>query len=274
MAGEDNLVGVMDPESEVSLTGGVDRPRIDDALYQQAPTPGPADYVPGADGMPVPAVPTAMPFAPPLAVDTLVCMADESKYVIRGAFGYVLAEFPPDLVDVRPDLSRVVGPSTMLRAVMDCPAPQRAELLQLILGPVRGYLAGWQSLLLGTSSLEDWLWKHGPFQVEPLRPACLHYVRQMTDFQDADTSIFVERLCTARKTSDGVYLSMRDSQIHGCTMREPRDQRTEQRIECFDMRKIELGQQRIARGQTFDVDAALRGAEDPNQPDYHGGIFQ
>jgi len=274
MSAEETLLGIMDPGTEVDLTGGVDRPRADDALYQQAPTPGPADYVPDADGMPKPAVPVAMPFAPPLAVDTLTCMADESRFVIRGDFREVLVEFRPDVVETKPDLSRAVAPAVMLRAILDCPTPRRAGLLRVILGPVRGYLAWRQAQVLGAGSLEALLWRHGPVRVEPIRPACIHYVRQMTDLQDADTAIFVERLCTARKTSDGVYLSMRDSQIHGCTMREPRDQKSEERIECFDMRKIELGRERIASGQTFDVDAALKGAEDPQNPGHRSGIFQ
>lgn len=97
--------------------------------------------------------------------------------------------------------------------------------------------------------------------VEPLRPACKHYARQMTDVQDDSDFRFIARLCTLRKTDDGEYLSLRDSQVFACELRDPRDYEGSARaLDLFDDAQVEANRkkQQQAEEASFDVDAALR----------------
>ncbi len=81
--------------------------------------------------------------------------------------------------------------------------------------------------------------------VEPLRPACKHYVRQVTSFENRSDKRLHLRLCAARRTTEGTFMTVRDSAIYACSMREPRDIETEQKaIEAFDDDKVAQGKDR------------------------------
>lgn len=97
-------------------------------------------------------------------------------------------------------------------------------------------------------------------EVEPVRPACRHYARQLTDVQDDPDFRFVARLCTLRKDSEGEYMSLRDSQVFACELREPVDyQGSVRKLDEFDEEQIERNRRKKAEQQEapFDVDAEL-----------------
>jgi hypothetical protein len=95
-------------------------------------------------------------------------------------------------------------------------------------------------------------------EVEPLRPQCQHYARQLTDVQDDPDFRFVARLCTLRKTDEGEYLSVRDSQVFACELREPRDyEGSVQQLDVFDAEQIAANRKKQKEEEPFDVEAAL-----------------
>jgi hypothetical protein len=81
-------------------------------------------------------------------------------------------------------------------------------------------------------------------EVEPIRPPCRHYIRQKShaDFDPQFKAIF--RLCAARRTTEGAFMSVRDRGIWACDMREPRDLETEKQLDEFDEQKMREGTQR------------------------------
>ena len=81
---------------------GLDRLRMNDALQQVEPSR--VDYAPHPeDGLPSPVIRQQEPFVPPLALETLICLPDESIFVIRDKYGTVLKIYGPDEVDRTPN---------------------------------------------------------------------------------------------------------------------------------------------------------------------------
>ena len=82
-------------------------------------------------------------------------------------------------------------------------------------------------------------------RVYPLRPQCRHYVRQVTQL-DLNTKYKAHiRLCAARRTTEGTFMTLRDMAMWACSMREPRDIASEEKyIQSFDNQKIEEGRNR------------------------------
>jgi hypothetical protein len=150
----------------------------------------------GADGLPVTHAPDTKNDIPPLSPETLVCMADTSKFVIRNGWGDITAEYPPEEVKQSPS---------------------------------------------GQYFVEDGGERK---RVVPLRPACQHYVRQMMGFELNANHVTVYRLCGARRTTEGTFMTVRDCKVSACTMREPRDLTSEALIETFDAKKVEQGKER------------------------------
>jgi hypothetical protein len=52
------------------------------------------------------------------------------------------------------------------------------------------------------------------------------------------------RLCSARRTTEGTFMTVRDSGMWACTMREPRDIASEKTLADFDVFKVEQGKNR------------------------------
>lgn len=81
---------------------GLDRLRMNDQLQQVEPSR--VDYAPHPeDGLPSPVIRQQDPFAPPLAIDTLVCLPDESLFVVRDKYGVILEKYLPDEVERTPN---------------------------------------------------------------------------------------------------------------------------------------------------------------------------
>ena len=166
----------------------------------------PAAMVMGADGMPMTAPKDNQPGAPPLSVDTLLCMRDTSKFVRRNPLGYIVAQWEPRYVTRHPN-------GTWTARTDD------AEIVEGVL-PNR----------------ED-----GIQPVEPVRPQCRHYVRQAMDFElNTDHRIFY-RLCSARRTTEGTFMTVRDTGVYACEMRDPRDVAKDEILDQFDAEKINAG---------------------------------
>lgn len=80
---------------------GLDRLRMNDALQQFEPSR--VDYAPHPeDGLPSPVIRQQEPFVPPLALDTLVCLPDESAFVSRDRLGFITRRYSPDEVERAP----------------------------------------------------------------------------------------------------------------------------------------------------------------------------
>jgi hypothetical protein len=158
----------------------------------------------GADGLPVTMPPTEKSDIPPLSPETLVCMADTRVFVRRDMFGRIASRHDPSAVVQTPD--------------------------------GRYYLKS--ELPLGQSGMIP------PKPVLPIRPACQHYVRQMTSFELNAEHSSVYRLCGGRRTTEGTFMTVRDMKVEACSMREPRDLESEQRLEKFDELKMEQGRNR------------------------------
>ena len=214
---------------------GLDRTRIDDSVHE-AFNPAPMVFGRGPDGLPSPQLPAELPLAPPLALGTFVCLGDTSEFVIRDRWGDVVARFKPELVERADGGEYWVTVENALLA--------RAPLGRVLRAAFDGLLAG-------------------RVRVEPVRPQCRFLAQQMSDFQDAPEHQSVERLCTARRDSESFFVGLRDTQVHACELREPRDPGSLMRLERFNLVKIKLGRERVEQtGEKFDVDAALSRAEE------------
>lgn len=81
-------------------------------------------------------------------------------------------------------------------------------------------------------------------EVEPIRPPCVHYARQVTQLEKNPEHRLHARLCTARRTTSGAFMDLGDLAMWACSMRSPRDLDSEKTIKEFDDAKIEQGANR------------------------------
>ena len=201
--------------------------------------------------------------APTLDPETLLCMEDSSSYVLRDAGGNVMARFAPDEVDRTGSVPTVSRISALSHLAPRYPVPRFRDT---------------RRLRLAVGALLD-----GPtVRVEPVRPQCRHYARQIIDFPGEAGHIMMRRFCRANRTDDGEYESVREALVFACELRDPRDSSSEDQIHKFDDDRVRAGRQRN-KEHTFDVAAELRRAEgqpkppladkDPELADPRGGIF-
>lgn len=150
----------------------------------------------GPDGLPTNSHQTKDSDIPPLSPETLVCMEDMSKFVVRDEYGTIKTEY---------------------------------ENVDVLRKPNGGYF----------------LKEHPDTVVEPIRPRCAHYIRQMAMFDHNPDGKVHLRLCAARRTTEGTFMTVRDSAMWACSMRSPRDLITEEKfLDAFDTTKIEQGKNR------------------------------
>jgi hypothetical protein len=176
---------------------------------------GPLPVVIAADGMPT-IGPIDPDYAPPLSPENMVCMGDTSKFVVRDSFGYIQAEFPPDRVERTPSGFYV---TTLVEADWDKEDRLRA--------------AGIKRCACGDR-----------IPVEPIRPKCQHYVRKQMPMEEAHDHRYVYRLCSARRTTEGTFMSVGNTAVWACSMREPRDMVSEKILDDFDALKVQEGRNR------------------------------
>lgn len=97
---------------------------------------------------------------------------------------------------------------------------------------------------------EDGIWRvtrsdRKGILVEPIRPPCQHYVRQMTQLPENPENRLILRLCSARRTTEGAFMSVSNMAMWACSMRSPRDLNSEQLLDDFDTKKVEEGRTRV-----------------------------
>ena len=201
--------------------------------------PSPAVRVMAADGLPVTIDSTEKSDIPPLSPSSLVCMADTRAFVVRNNWGEVVFHFPPELVERAPDGRwRIPGARlvdgfraaiTELRSRMQWGETEPdAEDVWAVINDRGLFDRRHQEFLL----------------VEPIRPACKHYVRQKLAFElNAQHNQFA-RLCSARRTTEGTFMTVKDTGVWACDMRSPYDAESSKELDDFDALKVSQGKSR------------------------------
>src|SRR5580692_5602682 len=147
-------------------------PRPNEELHQGSEVPVTFGIDPN-DRLPVPVAPDNEDRPPPLAVDTLVCMEDKRSFVIRNSDGSIFASFAVEQV------SRSANGEYSVKK--ELVTDDQYVAIERSGGVVNGAA--------------------GPMiVVEPVRPACLHYLRLMTDISADRSRRFLTRSCMAMKS--------------------------------------------------------------------------
>jgi len=214
--------------------------------------PGPALRSIGPDGLAQTMDGTTESDIPALSTGSLVCMGDYSSFVVRNPWGEIVATFEPAIVKRAPDgrwrvpLRLAVERSTVAIAVH---RERLAELVSEAPSPmINADVSEVSDTQVFLAMLEDpgvprafdpwWL------PVEPIRPQCRHYVRQKGTFHLNAAHAKIYRLCAARRTTEGTFMTVSDSGMYACDMREPYDVGSAQLLEDFDQLKIAQGAKR------------------------------
>jgi hypothetical protein len=215
----------------------VERPRMSDALYQPFKNEPTRMGMDPSDGLPRPIVSNPMKDAqaPELDPVRFVCMADCSSFVLRDSWGAAVVRLE------RAEVNR--APDGRWRADADVVTPK----LEALSSVARSSLAG---------RLTD-----GYYLVEPIRPQCVHYARQLIPFPEENERTLAIRLCTARRTDEGEFLDLGNQQVLACELRVPSYGNEAAQIDAFDERTLDA--QRATKAEIvaddFDLDAALGG---------------
>lgn len=91
------------------------------------------------------------------------------------------------------------------------------------------------------------LLSNASIHVTPKRLPCVHYVRQMVQFEHNPEVKMISRLCSARRDRQGAFMSVRDRAVWACDMRSPPDPESTKLLDDFDNKKLKEGRER-----TFD----------------------
>lgn len=192
---------------------------IKDAFQLERPV-----MVIGLDGIPSEADRTTESDIPALSTKSLVCMGDFSSFVLRRySTRDIIATVPTEKVER--------GPSGAWRTRI-------SNLTFVSESAAAGYD---ETFYLRWRALEGEDWQ----EVEPIRPPCQDYVRQEAPFQHNGAHSAFLRLCSARRTTEGAFMSVADSGMFACSMRSPRDLESERRLDDFDQKKIAQGRERV-----------------------------
>lgn len=207
-------------------------PRHDEEIHQGESPPVTFGIDP-QDGLPVQVTQENLDKPPVLSEETLVCMADKRSFVIRNSDGSIWVEFEPSEVQRLQNGEYGVTPAQVMAKD---PAVDMSVLQDH--GRCRNGDRGARVVL-----------------VEPIRPACEHYIRALTDTSVDRGARFLSRACGAQRSETGEYVSVGDALIAACSLRRPRHIESEDLMDAFDANKIRQGKEREAPG--FDVDAEL-----------------
>jgi hypothetical protein len=212
-------------------------------------------YVRGVDGGPVAVDETTTSDIPALSTKTLVCMGDFSSFVLRNRHGVVLSIFAATEVVRMPNGAWTVP---LLLAIERSKLPierERERILRMTkLGSVAagGIPIGQEEI---KKALDEQVLAHAMARmdgtvvlvdpervtVEPIRPPCRHYVRQQVSFELNAAHARLSRLCAARRTTEGTFMTVSDTGIFACDMRDPYDAESAAVLDEFDAKKIAQG---------------------------------
>jgi len=202
--------------------------------------PSPAVRHLDADGLPVTMDQSTESDIPRLSTTTLVCMEDRSAFVVRNHWGEELLRFPASAATRTPNGQWRIPWEDAVKLSAEAIANFRARHPNM---STNGDAVTLTSLLALDSARASP--RRGDFLgVEPVRPACKHYVRQRVAFELNAQHSEQKRLCAARRTTEGTFMSVRDAGIWACDMREPQDYRSVESLDQFDDMKIEQGKNR------------------------------
>ena len=102
----------------------------------------------------------------------------------------------------------------------------------------------------------DWV------QVEPVRPPCVHYGRQQTQ-ADFNPEVRVQlRVCTARRSTEGAFMGLRDLAMWACELRDPPRLECLDELDKFDEMKMKQGLKREAHSIFADAEDDTLGDDD------------
>lgn len=213
--------------SKASL-GDHERPRLDQSLYTAPDKPPDTIGTDPEDGLPRPFAATSIKDAeaPPMTPETFVCMADTSLFVVRNRWGDIVGQFLAPFVNRASD-GRYRVP---LKVALDHRVP--------FLDVLRHRVGTWVI-------------------VEPIRPQCKKYHRQLRPWQTDDSVQHCIRYCAALHDEHGELVSLNDETLLACEFRDPQAPDTVKQIDDFDERVV------LSSGESledeFDVDAELAG---------------
>lgn len=180
---------------------------------EEAYRPGPAMRV-MENGLPRTVDQTTISDIPALSKESLVCMGDFSRFVIRDRWGSEALSFEARDVQRAPD-----GRWRVKTALVVAAATPEVEMSAV------DYDGEWT-------------------EVAPVRPPCHHYVRQRAQFKLNAQHSHYARLCAARRTTEGTFMTVGDTGMWACSMREPRHLESEESLDRFDEQKIAEGKDR------------------------------
>lgn len=205
-----------------------ERDGLEYPIHQDSARPPAAVAFNPEDGLPqqIPNIGLKDSLAPRLTPKRFVCMADKSVFVQRDVSGEIKERFSPEQVE------RAYDGTYLLKVPEDCKCQSRDM-----------YIAAdgkrYQRL------------------VEPLRPQCEHYMRQLIPWPDDTERNRCQRLCAALKNEQGELLSLADQEILACELRRPRDYEADKKLDEFDELVMYTGERALEEQSEFSIDAAL-----------------
>jgi hypothetical protein len=208
--------------------------------------PRPIIKITAADGMPTNFAPVVESDIPELSPQTLVCMGMFDSFVLRGQFGDVLASFQPSEVERSP------------YGHWRVPMPLACERLKLAMNRLRefvekhceqhhdGECVPQDDTVFMRGMLQSLGYNVSPLwvEVEPVRRPCRHYARQLTQFELNAQAKVMLRVCSARRTSEGAFMTLRDRAMWGCDMRNPPVPEAWKPLDQLDEEKMAQGRSR------------------------------
>lgn len=244
----------LDPEGPRSI---LDPPHITDELFLSFPnSPLPVGISP-QDGLPSPQPEASMAYAlaPPLERETFVCMEDTSYFVLSEN-AEELARFDPSIVGLLPNgkyrVPVQLAYRLLLSALDESPGVDDAlitERTRQLFDAERRSEPGW-------------------IYVDPARPRCRHYKRQRVEIPDDPDRSKVIRLCISRRDSGGEFISLSDTRVFSCELRDPPDAGSARDLDAIDTKLLAAA---VERKQEFSVDDALN--QENEMDASQGGIF-
>lgn len=213
--------------------------------------PGPLQVVRDAEGTFTQIDETTESDIPALSLESLICLGDFSAFVIRNPWGEIICTLTPEEVnrapnrDWRVSIDLVVAKSAFLIA-------KRREYMKSVVKKFKGDAHGTDQSLNDIQVLMSMVVEPGEavafdpewMLVEPIRPPCKHFVRQRGSFHLNPKHRKYYRLCSARRTTEGTFMTVSDTGMYACDMREPFDVESAKLLDDFDALKIEQGKNR------------------------------
>lgn len=193
---------------------------------------------------------TADAHVPPFTHEMQVCIADLSKFVLRDRWGRVLAEFSPDEVKRTPRGHWVAETKLAVERIA-------AKLVQE--GADATLIDKWKRLGTDVEEVRARAWLSSAerpridelfVEVEPIRPECKHYLKQLdpptpSQMLQGYVQGVMFRYCTAKRNVSGAFFGLSNKAMRACSAREPFDEANDARLRKFDSDLIDKSRDRV-----------------------------